>query len=478
MDSTTWLAIGEILWVVALCVWIILERRSPVATLAWILILAWIPVFGVVVYLLIGPRRLKRKRMRYRRGKLRLAAAVRWLIDKPEETVAVGGPPPHWRPLIELAQRSGQAGLSRARNVDLLNAGDACYAAIEQAIAETRQHVHLEYYIFEPDTVGTRIRDLLVAKAREGVQVRLLVDAIGSSSLGWRFVRPLAEAGVEFAIFNPLSLARFRPDLFNFRTHRKIVVCDGRIGFIGGVNIWDVHSAAISDRAAWRDTHVRIEGPPVSDLQMAFFEDWHFATGSAPSGAVFFPEHAREACGPWVQILASGPDQDHFAIEKFCFAAIACAKQRVMISTPYFVPNESLLSALITTALRGVEVRLLVPERGDGWLVAAAARSYFDELILAGVQVYEYQPTMLHSKLLVIDDDISLVGTANMDNRSFRLNFEIAAVIYDARTAQVLEDDFAADLRHSRKVGLRKSRGKPGFQKLVEATARLFSPIL
>jgi cardiolipin synthase len=449
-----------------------------VATLAWILILAWIPVFGIVVYLLIGPRRLKRKRLRYRRGKSRLTAAVGALLDNPEITAAVSGPPPHWQSLIELAQKSGQSRLWRAKHVDLLNAGDACYAAIEQAIAETRQHVHLEYYIFEPDTVGTRIRDLLVTKARAGVQVRLLVDAIGSSSLGRRFLRPLAEAGAEFAIFNPLSLARFRPDLFNFRTHRKIVVCDGRIGFVGGVNIWDVHSAAVSGKAAWRDTHVRIEGPPVSDLQMALFEDWHFATGSAPSGAVFFPEHDREACGPWLQVLASGPDQDHFAIEKFCFAAIAGAKQRVSISTPYFVPNESLLAALMTAALRGVEVRLLVPERGDGWLVAAAARSYFDELIQAGVQIYEYQPTMLHSKLLLVDDDISLVGTANMDNRSFRLNFEIAAVIYDARTVQLLEEEFSTDLRHSRKVGLRKTRRKPGFQKLLEATARLFSPML
>lgn len=477
MELATWLAIGEMFWVVALCAWIVLERRSPVATLAWIFILAWIPVIGIVVYFLIGPRRLKRKRMRYRRGKTRLAATV-GLIEKPSETVAVGGPPPHLWSLIELARRSGQAGLSRARTVDVLNTGDACYAAIEQAIAETRLHVHLEYYILEPDTVGRRLRDLLIAKAREGVQVRLLVDALGSSALGRRFLRPLADAGVEFAVFNPLSLARFRPDLFNFRTHRKIVICDGRIGFIGGVNIWDVHSAAVRGASAWRDTHLRIEGSPANDLQIAFFEDWHFATGSAPSGAVFFPEHDCEASGPWVQILASGPDQDHFAIEKFCFAAIAGANRRVLISTPYFIPNESLLSALTTAALRGVEVRLLVPEHGDGWLVAAAARSYFDELILAGVGIYEYQPAMLHSKVLVVDDDISLIGTANMDNRSFRLNFEIAAVIYDARTVQVLEEDLSVDLRYSRKVGLRKSQGKPSVQKLVEATARLFSPML
>ena len=261
--------------------------------------------------------------------------------------------------------------------------------------------------------------------------MRLLVDTIGSARLGRRFLQPLRKAGAEIAWFNPIGLARFRPDLLNFRTHRKIIVCDGSVGFTGGINICDNHSKAARRELAWRDTHVRIEGSPVRDLQVAFLEDWHFATGTAPCDRDHFPEADTTGTGPWVQVLASGPDHDSYAIERFCFAAIAGAKHRVLITTPYFVPNESLLAALTTAAMRGVDVQVLVPKRSDSWLVTAAARSYFEELARQGVRFHEYGPPMLHAKTLVVDDEISLVGTANMDNRSFRLNFEIAAVFYD-----------------------------------------------
>ena len=305
---------------------------------------------------------------------------------------------------------------------------------------EAQRHVHLEYYTWEPDRIGTRFRDLLCDKASSGVEVRLLVDAIGSAWLGRRFVRPLQEAGAQFARFNPISLARLRPDLINFRTHRKIVVCDGRVGFTGGINICDEHAATVTGARAWRDTHLRLEGPPVGDLQLAFLEDWHFATGRAPCTRDYFPARDSRATGPWVQILASGPDEDSYAIEKFCFAAIAGAQRRVLVTTPYFVPNEPLLLALTTAALRGVNVQILVPQRSDSRLVTAAARSYFEELVRVGVRVHEYASSMLHAKTLVVDD-LALVGTANMDNRSFRLNFEVAAALFDEGTADAVGRD-------------------------------------
>ena len=264
----------------------------------------------------------------------------------------------------------------------------------------------------------------------------------------------------------------------NFRTHRKIVVCDGRVGFTGGMNICDDHSAAAAGDLAWRDTHVRLEGPPVGDLQLAFLEDWHFATGRSPSTPDYFPEPDSRATGPWVQILASGPDHDSYAIERFCFAAIAAAEKRVLITTPYFVPNEPLLSALTTAAMRGVEVRILVPKRSDSWLVTAAARSYFEDLVRVGVRIHEYGPPMLHAKTLVVDDDIALVGTANMDNRSFRLNFEIAAVFYDRGVAESLTAMFKTDLRRAEEYRLREARRAPIGQRLSEAVARLLSPLL
>jgi cardiolipin synthase A/B len=478
MAIGTWLALGEVVWVIGLGIWIILERRSPAATLAWVFALAWIPLLGIPVYLLIGPRRLRRKKLRYRRSKSRFAEASHKLRDHPEATLPDSATAVQQRPLVLLAERAGQLPPLRASRVELYSCGDDCYQAIEQAMAEARHHIHLEYYIWEADSVGTRFRDLLCDKAGTGIQIRLLVDAIGSARLGRRFLRPLREAGAEIAWFNPMGLARFRPDLVNFRTHRKIIVCDGCVGFTGGINICDDHSAAVMRDLAWRDTHVRIEGPPVGDLQLAFLEDWHFATGSVSCTLDYFRESHATASGPWVQVLASGPDHDSYAIERFFFAAIAEAKRRVLISTPYFVPNESLLSALATAAMRGVDVQILVPKRSDSWLVTAAARSYYEELARVGVRLHEYGPPMLHAKTLVVDDDISLVGTANMDNRSFRLNFEIAAVFYDRGLADSLAEMFHADLWQAAPYCLREARRAPFWKRLSEATARLLSPVL
>lgn len=477
MTVATWLAVGEAVWVIGLCAWIILERRSPAATLAWVLGLAWFPVLGVPLYLLIGPRRLRRKKLRYRRSSSSVIQAAQSWQERANDALHGTLPIGNGQQLLRLAESTGQATRSQARRVDLLDCGDACYQALERAIREARHHVHLEYYIWQPDQTGTRFRDLLCAKADSGVEVRLLVDTIGSAWLGRRFLRPLKEAGVELSWFNPISLARLRPDLMNFRTHRKIVVCDGRIGFTGGMNICDEHAEAVKGVLAWRDTQLRIEGPPVGDLQLAFLEDWHFATGSAPCTRDYFPERDARATGPWVQILASGPDEDWYAIEKFCFAAIAGAQRRVLVTTPYFVPNEPLLAALTTAALRGVEVQILVPQRSDSRLVTAAARSYFEELVRVGVRIHEYASSMLHAKTLVVDG-MALVGTANMDNRSFRLNFEVAAATFDEGIAASLAEAFQADLQRAVEYRLRTARRTPVWQRMSEATARLLSPLL
>jgi len=304
------------------------------------------------------------------------------------------------------------------------------------------------------------------------------VDAIGSSRLGRRFLRPLHEAGVEVARFNPLTLARFRPGLVNFRTHRKIVVCDGTSGFMGGINVCDEHSIAIRAAAAWRDTHVRIEGPPVGWLQTIFLEDWEFATGASPATAAYFLERERPATGPWVQVLASGPDHDLYAIHQFYFAAITGAQQRVWVTTPYFVPDEAILAALANAALRGVEVRVLVPRRSDSRLVDAAARSYYEELARVGVRIYTYGPPMLHAKTLVVDHDLAVVSTANMDNRSFRLNFEILAAIYSPPVADELAQVFEEDLRQATLYHPGRAPRTLSWRRMTEATARLFSPLL
>ncbi len=472
---TALLSLAWLLWIALVAVGLILERRSPTATLAWLLALLFMPYFGFLVYLLFGPRRLHRRRRRYGRARARLIQSTHHL----RSGFAPSGFPVAGleRQLARLLERLGQGAPSPATAVTVLETGDTCFQALETAIAAAQRHIHLEYYLWQPDRVGTRLRDLLVEKARAGVAVRLLLDPIGSDRITRRFLQPLRDAGGRTAWFNPLRLRRLRPHHVNFRTHRKIAVCDGRIGFTGGINVSDEHSASCSSVDAWRDTHLRIEGEPVHRLQFIFLEDWYFATDRAPFEPEFFPHFPPHSAGPWLQIIESGPDNNHYAIAQCFFAAITGAQRQILLSTPYFVPNEALNTALMSAARRGVEVNLLTPKRSDSRLVTAAARSYYDELVNAGVLIHEYGPPMLHAKLLVVDERIAAIGSANFDNRSLALNFEAMALLYDAGLATRLACSFAADLQCARRY-VKSGRRAPFGRRLAEAVARLLSPLL
>ena len=466
---TFWTAfyIVEVLWVISFSTWLILQRRSPTATLAWIAVAAWLPILGVAVYQFLGPPRMRRKKLRYAQARAVVASGKKTSLPVVED---VGR-------LMTMAERAGETPPARARALDLYNNGQAAYEAIEKAIAQATHHVHLEYYIWETDQTGIRLRDLLIERARAGVECRLLVDAIGSPRAKRKFVRPLIDAGVRVAWFNPITFGSLRLGLVNFRTHRKIVVCDGLVGFTGGINVTDVHTAQFAGEDAWRDTHARIEGAAVHGLQRLFLEDWHFATGDTEDVGRYFPVDPGD--GPHVlQVLGSGPDHLLFPIHKVYFSAIAAADYRVWITTPYFVPDEPVLLALTTAALRGVDVQLLVPRKGDSALVTAAARSYFEELLAVGVKIFEYGPPMLHAKTMVVDDELTIVGTANMDNRSFRLNFECALAIAGEATAQQMADWFVDDLKKATPVTARGERRVPLRQRAMESMARLLSPIL
>ncbi|HOW62711.1 MAG TPA: cardiolipin synthase [Candidatus Contendobacter sp.] len=472
---TALLSLAWLLWIALVGIGLILERRSPAATLAWLLALLFMPYFGFLVYLLFGPQRLRRRRRRYSRARARLIQSTHHLPP--------GQAPPGFpdagleRPLARLLERLGQGAPVPATGLTLLETGDDCFQALETAIAAATHHLHLEYYMWQPDRVGTRLRDLLVEKARAGVHVRLLLDSIGSDRISRRFLQPLREAGGMTAWFNPLHLRRLRPSRVNFRTHRKIVVCDGQVGFTGGINISEEHSVACNGRSAWRDTHLRIEGEPVHRLQFIFLEDWYFATDQTPFAPEFFPPGPAHPVGPWVQVVESGPDNDRQTLAHCFFTAIASARREVLLATPYFVPNEALNTALMNAALRGVEVTILAPRRSDSWLVTAAARSYYDELVRAGVAIYEYGPAMLHAKLLMVDERVAVVGSANFDNRSLTLNFEAMAVLYDACLTAQLTESFTADLRQARRY-VKPGRRAPLGRRLGQAAARLLSPLL
>jgi len=317
----------------------------------------------------------------------------------------------------------------------------------------------------------------LISRARAGVQVRALVDASGSHHLGKRWWAPLREAGGEVALFNPIRLRAWRFRRPDFRTHRKIVVCDGLIGFTGGMNVADAHSASRGS-AWWRDTHLRVQGAAPWALQRIFAEDWSYAANRIiPVDPTTFPLPASSG-EHLVQIVGSGPDSSAFAIHKAFFTAINQSTERLWLTTPYFVPDEALLTAILGAALRDVDVRLLVPRRGDSLLVDLAARSYFEELLEAGVKIFEYEARFIHAKTMVCDRDIAIVGTANLDNRSFRLNFEVAAIVFGSPVNAALAAAFNRDLHDSREL----VRGEPGRQGLLrrfgQASARLMSPLL
>ncbi len=459
-------------WVIGISCWILLERRSPAATIAWILALSSMPGIGIFIYLFLGPRRFNRKKLVLSQARDLLRSVHERLEERADREL-----PPGARLIAEMAERDGGGPPMPVGNLTPYFEGAPLYQALLEIIESATSHIHLEYYLFDPGEIGTRFREALIRKAASGVQVRLLVDGLGSKRFSPRFRRPFEAAGVRVATFNSARLTRFLPRLVNFRTHRKIVVVDGKTAFIGGTNITDGHSAEFSGEQAWRDTHLKLEGIASRALQAVFAENWFFATGEPLADLDYYPPDSLT--GKYlVQIVPSGPDREVPAIRDLFFSAIAGARHRILLTTPYFVPDEAIVTALRTSALRGVDVRVLVPAKGDSALVDAAARTFYDAVIGSGVRVHLYEPRMLHAKTLVVDDEISVIGTANMDNRSFRLNFEVVAILYGADPAGELAAQFVKDLQHTRELKAEDREKVRLPSRLLESVARLFSPQL
>ncbi|NUS60788.1 MAG: cardiolipin synthase [Lysobacter sp.] len=457
-----WLTLGWLAYLIGLGGWIVLQKREPVATLSWLLGLALLPYIGFVIYHYLGPQRIQRHRLRRARTKApQLPAATA------DDVIA--------RELSRMGVSTTGLPPTTAREVRMLIDGGAKYTALLEDIAAARDSIDMEYYIFLGDRTGTSVRDALIERARAGVRIRLLVDAVGSGKTPRKFFAPLIEAGGHVAWFHPMRFGRvWRRPWLNLRTHRKIVVIDAHIAYTGGINVTDEEDERL--RAdAYRDLHLRVEGRIARSLQVVFAEDWAYATGQPPVLPPF-PEDV-EAGSYAVQVVSSGPDSQWEAIHRMHVAAIHTATRRVWLTTPYFVPGEAAMQALTSAALGGLDVRLLVPKVSDSRVVTLAARSYFDDLLAAGVRVYEYMPRLLHSKTLLIDDHLAIIGSANFDHRSFRLNFEVSLLFHDARLASELERVIELDLAHSPRV--REDRPKPLWScRLPEAIARLVSPVL
>ena len=472
-DWSVWFTVGWGSYIALLVGWIVLQKRSPVATLSWILLRAAVPLLGFAIYYYFGPQRLRRYRLRRLRSRAALSAqdASAQRQEPPQRL------PTHWANLSRLAAATSDAPLSTAHQVDLLPGGRRKFQRLLADIAQARHHIHLEYYIYEPDVTGTELRDALVAKAREGVMVRLILDALGSLRVRRDFLQPLVSAGGAVAWFHDPRIGRRLRPVINFRSHRKIVVIDGHIGYTGGINVTD---EGHEDRSAlaFRDLHVRLEGGVVRWLQMVFLEDWLYASDQRQPPAEQV-EALLPPCAPGriqSQILHSGPADERESIHRVWVAALHAARRRVWLTTPYFVPTEPAMIALTSAALRGLDVRLLVPQRSDSRVVSAAARSYYDELLAAGVKIWEYQGRMLHAKTLIIDQDGCWIGTANFDQRSFSLNFEVCAMVFHAPLAVELSTFFERCLANARQI--ESPRRVAVGRRLAEAGARLLSPLL
>lgn len=456
--------------IVGTIVVIILDNRNPVKTLAWTLVLIFLPVVGLILYFFFG-RSQRHEHMISRKG-------YNSLLKKPMLEYMAQTPdiiPDEYCRLISLFRNTNQALPFDGNKIDTFTTGEAMLQALLRELQQASHHIHLEFYIFEDDAIGRMVRDVLMQKAREGIEVRVIYDDVGCWHVPNRFFETMREAGIEVRSFLKVRFPQFTSKI-NYRNHRKLVVIDGRIGFIGGMNLAERYIRGFS-WGIWRDTHLLIEGKAVHGLQTAFLLDWYFVDRTLLTKACYFPK--VQACGSaLVQTVTSEPVGDWKEIMQGLAMAIYQAKKYFYIQTPYFLPTETILVALQTAALAGVDIRLMVPWHADSRLTHWATCSYLRDMLHAGVKVYFYRKGFLHSKLMVSDDRLATVGSTNMDFRSFEHNFEVNAFVYDMEFALLMREVFLQDQRDCVQLHLKQWDKRPSSRKMLESFVRLLSPLL
>jgi cardiolipin synthase len=463
--------VAEILGVIS-AVDAVMKTRTSQGAIAWAVSLVTFPYVSVPLYWIFGRSEFHGYVQAHRIADLALDPAIEQSVAVLEQYVfeREEGPYP-----AAAAERLAAIPTTRANSVQLLVDGQETFASILEGIAAAEEYVLFQFFIVKDDEIGRRVQQALIAKAREGVRVSFLYDEVGSHALPHRYKDELREAGVEVFNFHTRQGPRNRFQI-NFRNHRKVVVVDGRVAWIGGHNVGDEYLGKSPKFGYWRDTHVRIEGPAALAAQLSFVEDWNWATGRLPE-VDWVPDPATDGADMPVLILPTGP-ADEFESAALMFThAISTARERIWIASPYFVPDEGIMSALQLASLRGVDVRILIPDVADHTLVYLAAFTYFDDALKAGVNFYKYTGGFLHEKVVLIDDMAAGVGTANFDNRSFRLNFEITALVGDPGFIEEVDRMFESDFAQSRIVGSDEYEGRPFWFKLAARAARLTAPI-
>jgi len=451
---------------------LLLENRNPTRSLSWVLVLLFLPVLGMIFYLLLGQN--------YRKQKIISKKSIRRVTDRPVASFDInqlntGHMAERQLSLVKMLYKNSDAAGYAYNKIEVLPTGESTFNAVFEAIRNAKDHIHIEFFIFDDDRISNQLRELLIQKAREGLRVRMIYDYWGSFVLSKKYLKSLKDAGVFVRSFLPLRL-RFSRSKINYRNHRKLVIVDGKIGFTGGLNVADRYIYG-NLLGPWRDTFVRLEGAAVHGLQLLFMVDWYFVERKLLVHEKYFPE-PEKFDDNLVQIVSSGPDTDWEAIMQGIASAVMSATKYIYIHTPYFMPNEVVATCIQMAALSGVDVRLMIPTRSDSRLSDASTSSYLGQMLEAGVRVYRYKNGFLHSKAIVIDDFISIVGSCNMDERSFTQNFEANAFIYEPKTAIHLKSLFVWDTENCEEVTLESWTNRKRRQKLKESFARLFSPLM
>ncbi len=462
-----------------LAVKIIMDTKTVTKTLAYLLLILFLPVVGVIIYLVFGVNYRKNQFFYFkseRNEELREKLEPYSFQTHQDVSETYAQISEKYRHTVDFLFHSIGSPITDGNALELLVNGKNKFSRLTEVIRSAEHHIHLEYYIWENDNIGNELADMLIEKAKEGIQVKVIFDDFGSGNIRDSTAIRMQVAGVNIEPFNRVTY-RLLANRMNYRDHRKVAIIDGEHVFVGGINVADRYINEGSGRY-WRDTHLYIRGPAVFYFQYLFFSNWQYITGRLPSlDTAYFTNYRINNDDRLVQVAASGPDTSP-NIMLSTISAIYAAQDRIFITTPYFIPVEAISDALMQVAKSGLDVRILVPRRGDSRLVDAAGYSYYGELLQAGIKLYFYERGFLHTKSMLIDEDFSMIGTANLDVRSQELNFEVNALIYDREVNQDLERHFHDDLEYSTEITLdywcNRSRVKVFFEHL----ARLLSPLL
>lgn len=455
---------------------IILERRSPEKTIAWLLIFLILPPLGIILYIFMG-RNWKKHKLNNS-----FSENARELIDRFTEKIRR----PEFKPLLELLANNSDSPIFANNEVTIYNNGEDKFKALKEELLKAEHHIHLEYFIVKGDNIGNEIKDILIKKAKEGIKVIFIIDRVGSIKLKRDYTKQLREGGVEVLYYSYFLAPLFRTfnTQINYRNHRKIAVIDGKVGFLGGMNIGDDYLGK-GKLGFWRDTHIMVKGDFVLGLQAVFLNDYTEIKRTNGSNDVFLNQADKycpefeEGKGKIMQLVHSGPDSEVPSILQCVLKMVSMAEKSINITTPYFVPTESLQEALKVAALGGVEIKILFPGKPDHYIVYQASQTYLKELIKYGAKVYFYdKDAFVHSKVITIDGEISSVGTANMDIRSYMLNYEVNTVIYDKEITTQLDRYFQKDIEDSILITDEYFDRMPANLKFIQSLARVISYLL